>query len=67
MLQKERRKQLFKDDVEENRRLVAEHKAQCKREQEEEDAAIHIHAATKKRIAKIKKEKEKQVSNSDRL
>uniref|UniRef100_A0A1B6M949 Trichohyalin-plectin-homology domain-containing protein n=1 Tax=Graphocephala atropunctata TaxID=36148 RepID=A0A1B6M949_9HEMI len=58
--EKERKRQLVMNDVVENRRLIAEYEAQCKREQEEEEAAIHIHAATKKRIAKIKKQKERE-------
>lgn len=50
------------DDILENRRLVEEYQEECRREKEEEEAAIQIHAATKKRIAKIKKQKEREVS-----
>lgn len=50
------------DDVLENRRLVEEYEDQCRQQKEEEEMAIKIHAATKKRIAKIKKQKEKEVN-----
>ncbi|XP_039300751.1 coiled-coil domain-containing protein 173 [Nilaparvata lugens] len=57
-IEAEKKRQHIMNDVIENRRMIEE-QAKIKRlEEEEEDNAIRIHAATKKRIARMRKEKE---------
>lgn len=59
----ERKIQIGKADVLENRKMITDFKAKCKVEEEEENAAIQIHAAAKKRVARIRKEKDREVCN----
>ncbi|RZF37014.1 hypothetical protein LSTR_LSTR004702 [Laodelphax striatellus] len=57
-IEAEKKRQHVMNDVIENRKMIEE-QAKIKRlEEEEEDNAIRIHAATKKRIARLRKNKE---------
>ncbi|XP_075210881.1 uncharacterized protein LOC142318205 [Lycorma delicatula] len=60
----ERKKTLVKEDVRQNRKMIEEYLEQKRLEEEEEDSAIKIHAATKKKIALIRKKKEQEMQNA---
>lgn len=52
------------ENIKENRRLIEEAEARLKLEAEEEANAVQIHANTKIRIAKMRKQKEIQVKHA---